>query len=306
MNKEQLWKNFNLGIELDIAGNFIYNSLKTIDEMQNFYYEDEIFTFLYQISVGIERLEKIVIILTEHNEIVNQKIFEKELKHHNHEKLLERIRKYHSVKFDKKHNNFIKILSLFYKNMRYDRYILENIENYNQEKIELEKFINKYSTIKIKNDFPFDITQNNNEIKIFIGTVIKKIVLDFYNIIVIKAREENIYIDDIRIDSKAYKIFKKQEFDFLNESIFWKELLIFILNNKNTSGVLKFIKDIEPLQFDPIMLSEYLNCFKDDLTKLKYIEEMETYHEDIKNIKERKEILELIGMYGIDFDSNIN
>lgn len=65
MSKKLIWKNFNLGIELDMAGNFIYNGLKHLDEMESFYYEDEIFNFLYQIAVGVERLEKISLILLE-------------------------------------------------------------------------------------------------------------------------------------------------------------------------------------------------------------------------------------------------
>jgi len=63
MNKKLLWKNFNIGIELNIAGNFIYNGLKFFDEMETIYYEDYIFEFLYQIAVGFERLEKISLIL---------------------------------------------------------------------------------------------------------------------------------------------------------------------------------------------------------------------------------------------------
>ena len=33
MNNKKIWQNFNMGIELDIAGNFIYNGLKFFDEM---------------------------------------------------------------------------------------------------------------------------------------------------------------------------------------------------------------------------------------------------------------------------------
>ncbi|MCB1195609.1 hypothetical protein KDK77_05435, partial [bacterium] len=93
MDKKYFWKNFNLGTELRLSGNFIYNGLKTFNDMHNLDYEEEIFEFLYNIAVGIERLEKILIILIEHNNTSNQKEFENSLKNHNHLYLLNRIRK---------------------------------------------------------------------------------------------------------------------------------------------------------------------------------------------------------------------
>ena len=57
-NPELFWKNFNLGTELQISGSFIYNALYHLDKMKNFRYEEDCFEFLYNISVGIERLQK--------------------------------------------------------------------------------------------------------------------------------------------------------------------------------------------------------------------------------------------------------
>ena len=57
------WKNFNLNIELHISGNFIYNGIYLIDRYHQLRYEDDCFMLLYDISVGIERLEKIVYLL---------------------------------------------------------------------------------------------------------------------------------------------------------------------------------------------------------------------------------------------------
>lgn len=87
------WKNFRLGAELQISGSFIYNAIFTLENMQTFYYEEECFEFLYNISVGLERLQKIVIILLEHNEEQSQEDFEKSLITHNQLELLNRIKK---------------------------------------------------------------------------------------------------------------------------------------------------------------------------------------------------------------------
>jgi hypothetical protein len=78
MDASTFWKNFNLGTELQVSGNFIYNSLSIFDKMETFYHEEEIFEFLYNLSVGIERLLKINVILIEHSDDI-KKIFLKVL-----------------------------------------------------------------------------------------------------------------------------------------------------------------------------------------------------------------------------------
>ena len=58
--KKWLYQNFNMVIELDIAGGFIYDGIKKIYEMSSFANDYETFSALYNIAVGIERLQKIV------------------------------------------------------------------------------------------------------------------------------------------------------------------------------------------------------------------------------------------------------
>lgn len=233
MNNKLMWKNFNIGIELDIAGNFIYNGLKFFDEMKTIYYKDYIFEFLYQIAVGFERLEKISLILLENITNDEQEEFEKGLITHNHIELFKRINKFKTINLAKEHNEFIQILTNFYKQNRYGRYSLEKLDIYDEEKNKLVEFINKYSDVQIVNDFKTEITQNNIQIKKFIGRIVKKIVLSLYEIIKDESAKQNIYTAEIRIDSKASKIFLREEFDFQNEAIFTKEILIYMLQQKN-------------------------------------------------------------------------
>lgn len=83
-NPSDFWKNFRLGTELQISGSFIYNALYFFDQIEYFYREHEVFEFLYSLSIGLERLEKIVVILSEHNEEIGQEEFEEKLKTHHH------------------------------------------------------------------------------------------------------------------------------------------------------------------------------------------------------------------------------
>ena len=61
--------------------------------METFYHEEEIFEFLYNLSVGIERLLKINVILIEHTDDINQEAFFESIRNHNHQGLIQRIQK---------------------------------------------------------------------------------------------------------------------------------------------------------------------------------------------------------------------
>lgn len=88
MKQSQYWQNFELGKELEIACNFIYDSLKNLHEMETLYYETEIFSVSYSLSVGLERILKVSVVLLEYNEETNFSDFEKTLITHNHLDLL--------------------------------------------------------------------------------------------------------------------------------------------------------------------------------------------------------------------------
>lgn len=306
MKKEIFWKNFNLGTELSVSANFIYNGLKTFDEMDSFYYEDTIFEFLYLISVGLERLEKIAIILIEHNTIDDQDAFEKSLITHNHLELLIRIKKKHDLKLHTIHNSFLQMLGNFYKTIRYNRFNLREVYSYNKEKISLQNFISKNLNIEIEEIPPFQITGNSFKIKKFMGKIIGKIATEIYEVIYTEASKQGIYTYEIRINSKADKIFLRKEFNFFEETILWKELLIFLMNTKERTGIIDLIKSIEPLSFDIELSNEYLGCFQNDLIKLDNLDELESLYDDIEDKKGRFEILEVINNPNIYFDSDLD
>ena len=55
-----------MGIEIDASGAFIYNAIKQLHVIDTFNHPVDIFEILYGLSIGIERLQKTVIILLEH------------------------------------------------------------------------------------------------------------------------------------------------------------------------------------------------------------------------------------------------
>lgn len=306
MEKDYFWKNFSLSTELSISGNFIYNGLKAFDEIRVFERIDNIFEFLYNISVGIERLEKIATILIEHDNVEDQNEFEKSLITHNHLELLKRIKKKYNIKLGKQHNAFLQLLGNFYKTMRYSRYSLSAIYSYDKETKAIKDFISKELKIEFEENSNIQVNENNYRIKNFIGKIIGKISIELYETIYKEAHRLGMYTYELPLYSKAYKIFIEKNFDFQKETVLWKELLIFLMNNDEQKEIITFIKDIKPLEFDVGNISYYLNSFQSDLNKLEHFEELDALYEDVQNKQERLNTLEAIGITWYDFDEDFD
>lgn len=304
MNRQTWWKNFSLGTELQISGSFIYNGLQQFDKLKSFYHEEEIFEFMYNLAVGVERLMKIDIVLIEHHPNINQDEFEKSLISHNHLELLKRIKKKNNLDLGNLHNQFLQLLSKFYKSMRYDRYNIASTYNLSPEKTEFIAFIEKNLNIKISID-GFGATPNNTRIKKFVGKTIGKITNELYKILCLKARELNIHTYEVRAYSKAYKIFLCQDYNFEKENILQRELLLYIINPKIESNFKYYIEEMKVLNFESFHLNFYLTCILDTLESYQVIEELEELYLEVKNKKERIETIQMVASdINFDFEEN--
>lgn len=65
--------------EIDIAGTFIYRGIREFNNLDSFYNAGEIFHVLYPLSVGIERLQKVLLVLLEEIRPEQAHEFEKDL-----------------------------------------------------------------------------------------------------------------------------------------------------------------------------------------------------------------------------------
>lgn len=301
MNVDQYWKNVNLNKELHIAGSFLYDAIYCLEKMRHFCYEDECFSFLYNTSVGIERLEKIVIILLEHNNEKDQEQFEKSLITHNHLELINRIDRITSLTLGKEHKKFLSLLSDFYKSYRYDRYNLPSEIGEDKDQLALISFVSESLGMEIKTGMIFP-TEIDKQIRNFLGKIIGKIATQLYRII----REAKTFTNELRYDSKAAKIFYANEkaYNFIDERICQKEVLVYLMNNQNTdNGWIEFIKSIKPLDLDPGVNIEYIK-FLLDIKNDTYgvVDEISQIYEDIGFDKERYEMISLIGDDRVSFE----
>jgi hypothetical protein len=293
MRPEEYWKNFNLGTELDIAGRFLFNGLQTFHEMEHFATEEDTFEFLYGVAVGVERLLKIAVILTEHDKAVDQEEFEKGLITHSHQELIKRLKNSHKINLASVHNEFVSILSSFYKSHRYGRYSLASVYAPAQEQESLIAFLEKHLKINIDIKGMFTITPNNRRYKKFIGKVISKIVIPIYEIVRSEARRLNIYTYEIKSGSKASKIFLSGSFDFETEDVLQIELISYFVSKEASGPNSRFIRDlIRPLPFDPALEADYIAALRSDRHKQGVLDELEAHYEDVENFKERRGMLE--------------
>lgn len=306
MDRLFAFKNFALGTEIDIAGTFIYNGIREFNKMNSFFFESEIFSFLYHVSVGIERLQKVLIVLLENPNERDVIKLEKELITHSHQDLHNRICKNKKISFTTVQNDFLRILTSFYKSCRYDRFSFGT--DFAKERRLLCRFISNHLNIRIETDMIFP-TRNDDKIKEFIGRVVGSISRKYYAQIREQSDELNLYTYELRYESPAQKIFlpkfikESVQEQYVNEQIALKELLIYLTNTKDESPFYSFLKDIEPLEFDIALLQEHISELCIGKISQQLIDEVESMYQEFEiDIGERLEMLRLIGNPGVLFD----
>ena len=257
MDEHWSYKNFNMVVELDIAGEFIYNGIHEIYRVSHFANDGSTFTALYDTSVGIERLQKIVYVLWGMDDYVDEKEFEKSLITHSHTDLRDKIiqlvnAKGEKLEFCSRENAFFNILDSFYNHARYMRFNIEG--DWNAELKLLGKFAEDNDLI----DQSMDLCQENylivsEKFKEIIGRTIGSIAHKYYRLIKEGSNRNITYTYELRSGSKAEKVFageyKKNSLmrEQLDESVAFKELLVFFRKMQHKNAFIKFIDEIEPL-----------------------------------------------------------
>lgn len=305
------WKNFRLGTELQVSGTFIYNALYFLDTIEYIHYEEDIFEFLYNLAIGIERLQKITLILLEHDESSNQVDFEKSLITHNHLVLHERINKIQSVNLGKVHFKFLNLIRDFYTSYRYERFNKKSIYKPNFDKKLFQEFlVNELKLETSKDDetsYPYkkeEWIENNKRIKKFIGKTTGTIVNSLYEIIRDRARKLGTYTYEIRYGSKAFKIFMAKEFTFEVENNFKKEIIVSLLSKEGMNDEFKkYIQTLETVNLDEYNSSYYIQYLMNSVTNYNHLSEYQHLIEEKEISKERINFIEPIGTeQHLDFD----
>lgn len=303
LTASDFWKNFRLGEEIHIAGAFIYNGLRKFHELRQFDHVDELFECLYDLSVGLERLLKTALVLFEHTEGSNQEELEKSLITHCHQDLLARLRKHVTVNFAPTHNDLLDLLGNFYKTLRYDRFSLTSIHKGKKEVDALRNYLSKHLKVELPEKSSFFGTPNEDRYRAFMRRTVQKVSQTVYKVVKDQSSAIGLYTYELRNGSKAESVFLR-EVDIADEDVLWKELLVFFMNTEATTGYLKFLKGITPLEFDPAAVPDYLNCFKSDAAKADVMDELEHHYENLEDKGERLQTMSIISAPSVYFDDD--
>lgn len=309
LTQEKIWKikNFNLMKELDIAGEFIYDGIASFNQMDTISSDSRLFSFLYYISVGIERLEKIILVLTEKLSQDAYEEFFKKIKTHDHETLNNIISNKVEIGLSKREIHLLQLLSKFYNLARYKRFEIEVDKKLEQEIV--SEFIRNH--MEEKDIFYCPWVSNiivTVEVKTLFGRIVGSISKKYYEFIKNECKKNNLYSYELRIGSKAEKIFLNQERkNSLNkiknsESIALKELIIYLVNAKEDDSFIKFLKSINPLDLDSALVNNYLGDIAKGIIPQSLIDEVETMYEENAEDDERMMLLDLIGDESLCFD----
>lgn len=306
---DKVWsyKNFNMGAELDIAGEFIYDGINALNQIGNIEEYTGLFSFLYHTAVGIERLQKIIVVLYETVNIENHKDFEKELITHSHTKLNEWICKHNNPKLNARENAFLQLLTSFYNSARYDRFNLNS--QFAKEKEDFKKFLTCQFADKIEYH-PLDpsIILVTPCVKEMLGRVIGSLSKKYYNLVRSGCKEANTFTYELRTDSKAEKVFLSTyskhslQMQKVTENLAFKELLVYLRNTKEKHGLIHYIDSIAPLEFDPALINDYINEIAKGTIPQSLVDEIETLYAECDYGKEREEQIEIIGSSNVDFN----
>lgn len=303
------YKNFNMVVELDIAGEFIYNGISEFNRMAFINGDAPTFVSLYNISVGIERLQKIILVLWKLDDSSDEKEFENSLITHSHSLLRDEIIKYTKnskyATFNERENDFITLIQKFYNTARYNRF---NIDGENDIEVALfREYLSKYTDVT-NSWFSQDCIIMTDKIKELLGRVIGSISHKYYQLIYEGSSRNSTFTYELRSGSKAQKVFlpdyrKKSLMEGqFNERISFKEILIYIRNSKDNSAFLKFIDEIEPLEFDPPLVIDYLKELSEGIISQDLMDQVETLYVENNYSIERIQLVDLIGNSNVSFE----
>lgn len=285
-----------MGRELEISGDFIYESAVRMNQLSYVGNHFELNAILYNGSVGIERLQKIILCM--YMTLDDLKNPKKCLREHHHTALNEEIQKYVKIDFNKNALSVLALFEKYYGEFRYAEYRL----NYDENEMcqAFISFINKHIGIQLSLS-EGNTETDNKKMKSFYINLIGEIALKYYAEIRKKADELNLFTYEMDSSSNAIKVFyrtdKSKLYDKISiENYAFKELVIFLTKTKCKTNYINYLKGVEPLSFDKLMLPEYLrelSTYKPSDILVDAVDDMYTNIEKAE-LQERKEYLNLM------------
>ena len=304
---DEIWdfKSINMGREVEIAGEFIYDSAKKTMSITGTNNQYELSIILYTGAVGIERLQKIYLCLMQQDPR-DREAMPKSLMQHNHLELEKEISKYTMTQLPGNGRGLLGVFAEYYNNFRYANYV-PGKHSSGLRKLFIS-FLKKQNG-KFNFDEPYSLAQFEQFKRYYINEL-GKLATYYFDLIESKSREIGTYTYEIASFSNAARVFWSTQRRSLYEQMIIeqnaiKELLVYIYKNKREVGVFKLLNEIESLEIDDELVNDYLADLVDGKINdflIDYIVDAYEEIKDKKQRKERKELLALIGNRSVLFD----
>ena len=233
--------------------------------------------------------------------------FEKSLISHSHIDLNRRIKEQCSFfTSTSRENAFLAVLSQFYLTARYSRFNVG--KEYALEKRLISEYIqNNLASEKIERHFITGQIIISHDVKDLFGRVIGSLAKKYYCAVREGCDKAGTFSYELQPNSKAERIFYSTEQknslyrEKVNESIAFKEFLVYFRNTSDSNSFIRFIESIEPLGIDPGMINEYISELSSGSIPQSLLDEVETLYDGI-SIKDRIELVSGLGEMNADFE----
>ena len=280
----------HFGRELHNAGKFLFDGCEGFYNLSQKYMDYGLFDILLRLSIGVERVQKIILSLSENKMNEQDK---KALYTHSHQRLQAIIKKIYSndVNFNKEQNKFIELLGDFYKQ---DRYGFFHEEDKNQKSLFLandlfREYCHSIGLTWFEDDKK--LIQTKEKIEDVISNVITKYIDCLENI----SKNQSIYVTETQTEFELY-IFVFHEdnvFNYFKKLEIARNELLYFLSQKSIED--EVVEDYPPLDFEISDIKDFISCrdfyrVKSDLIDFVFNEYAENY-DDKKSLEDRKEFL---------------
>lgn len=308
MDNISYFKSINMQREMEIAGSFIYESAKRMKHINNLNDHCEVNLIFYTGSVGIERLQKILVTLYSENipeDLMNIPF----MKTHNPQDAEKHIAGLIGSEANDNQKSLLGHFTEYYNSLRYADFVLG--KDVDDLLAVFHRFLKRRD-----NHFDFSGIHTLSEIepfkKFYINTL-GNLAERYYEPIYEHSHELNVYPWELRYDSTAMRVFYKYSddetlYDRMElEDLSAREFILYLFRHDIDSNTFKIIGDLNPLDIDPAdandiisdLIAGRINNILVDTVENEYCE-----IGDLKERKTRKEMVECMGNPAVDLLSD--
>lgn len=279
--------------ELHNAGKFLFDGCEGFYNLSQEYMDYGLFDILLKLAIGVERVQKIILSLSEDKMNEQEK---KALYEHSHQQLQAIIKKIYSndVNFNKEQNKFLELLGDFYKQ---DRYGFFHEEKDHKSLFLANDLFREYchsiGLTWFEDDFDNKkLVQTKEKIE----DVISNVIITYIDCVKNISDNQNIYITETQSEFELF-IFVFHEdnvFNYFKKLNIARNELLYFLSQKSIED--EVIEKYPPLDFEVSDIKDFISCrdfdrVKCDLIDFVFNEYAENYDDEEKSLKYRKEFL---------------